>query len=523
LKQNSRSGNANATIRLAVRNAAILAALALISGCGDATRHAASLGEVVAAPRVERGSDKPVEKNAAGTDVPSASLPSLPGPGSSSGSVSGSQAKDAPLVSTAAIGALERPAALRHFFEALARLDQGQSHEDVRLVQFGDSHTAADYETGPIRRALQARFGDGGRGFVAVGNPWKKYVQEGLKNGCTPDWAPDRGKLAKGKFAGDGMYGLCGASLKASRGGARAWAEYSARSSRIELSYLTQPRGGSLDVFIDGSRAGRVSTRGHATESGFFAFDVNDGPHRVEVSTVGDGEVRLFGAILDRAQVGVTFDALGINGARVSNALTWNEQHMTEQLRHRSPDLVVLAYGTNEAGDDTTTDAYERQLVDMLGRIARAAPSAACMLLGPPDRAIKSHEGWSTLPKLIDVIATQQRVASAAGCAFYNQLEAMGGPGAIAAWAEESPPRAGRDRVHLTRDGYSQLAGAVSTDLLRAYAAWRAESGLPAIAAPSVAPSTVPRIAPPTPLPSRGSAPLQSLQFRGNREPVAGR
>src|SRR5438128_7714727 len=110
------------------------------------------------------------------------------------------------------------------------------------------------------------------------------------------------------------MYGLCGVSLRATRPGARAWADYTARASKIELAYLEQPRGGSLDVFIDGSRVGRVSTKARATASGFHAFDVSEGPHRVEVATVGDGEVRLFGAILDRAQVGVTFDALGING-----------------------------------------------------------------------------------------------------------------------------------------------------------------------------------------------------------------
>jgi lysophospholipase L1-like esterase len=400
---------------------------------------------------------------------------------------------------SSAVGALDRPAALRHLFEALARIDGGQSHEDVTLVQFGDSHTAADFETGPLRRALQARFGDGGRGFVALGTPYKKYVQEGLRCGLTSEWAQDRGKLARGTFTGDGMYGLCGVSLKTTRPGARAWADYTARASKIELAYLEQPRGGSLDVFIDGSRVGRVSTKARATASGFHAFDVSEGPHRVEVATVGDGEVRLFGAILDRAQVGLTFDALGINGARISNALTWNEQHMAEQLRHRAPDLVILAYGTNEAGDDTSTEAYERQLVDMLGRVARAAPTASCMLLGPPDRAIKTREGtWVTLPKLIDVIATQRRVAQAAGCAYYDQLEAMGGPGAIAAWAEEAVPRAGHDHVHLTRDGYAQLGNAVAADILRAYGAWRAETGLPPIASPPA-----PRPAPPPADPSQ--------------------
>ena len=54
---------------------------------------------------------------------------------------------------------------------------------------------------------------------------------------------------------------------------------------------------------------------------------------------------------------------------------------------------MVLAYGTNEALEPSLTDAqYERKLVDLLGRVARATPTASCLLLGPPDLA-RQHEG----------------------------------------------------------------------------------------------------------------------------------
>jgi lysophospholipase L1-like esterase len=140
---------------------------------------------------------------------------------------------------------------------------------------------------------------------------------------------------------------------------------------------------------------------------------------------------------------------------------------------------VVLAYGTNEALDSNLemTD-YERALVDLLGRVARAVPSASCLLLGPPDLARASKidpDEWTPSPRVLDVVDVQKRVASAAGCAFYDQLQAMGGPGSMVAWASEPEPRAARDRVHLKRSGYAQLATSLTTDLLRAYEAWRAE------------------------------------------------
>ena len=140
---------------------------------------------------------------------------------------------------------------------------------------------------------------------------------------------------------------------------------------------------------------------------------------------------------------------------------------------------MVLAYGTNESGDEQPMAAYEQQLVEALGRIASAAPSASCLLLGPPDRALKTAGAWRTAARLLAIVESQRKVAEAAGCAFFDQLEAMGGPGSMVKWASEAKPRARRDYVHLTREGYVELGEALGNELLRAYAAWRAEQAGP--------------------------------------------
>jgi lysophospholipase L1-like esterase len=387
---------------------------------------------------------------------------------------------------------LERPQHLHHFFEALAALDEGRGHDDVHIVQFGDSHTAADYETGPLRRSLQRRFGDGGRGFISVGKPWRYYVQEGIHLEGMTGWSSERGKYDHGKFVGDGMYGPVGVSIATNQHGARAWTELSARATRLEIAYLEQPQGGAFDWLVDGVRVKRVSTRGKSWGSAYASLDVTDEPHHVELDAAGDGPVRIFGMALDRAEAGVTLDAFGVNGARVVNMLTWDEAHFTEQLRHRAADLVVLAFGTNESTDDTPLDVYERQVVDVLGRVARAVPVASCLLLGPPDRATREGGVWSTAPHLLEVIASQKRVAEAAGCAYYSQFDAMGGAGSIALWALEDPPRAMLDRTHLSRDGYAQLGDTVARDLVLAYESWRADTGRPPVPGPRVSAPTEP-------------------------------
>lgn len=374
---------------------------------------------------------------------------------------------------------IENAKNLKHFFEALAKIDDGTATSDVRIIQLGDSHTAADIGTNASRRAFQARFGDGGRGFVALGRPWKTYGQEGVTHErASKEWQAERGKPMDGRFVGDGMYGLAGWSLVTSKKGLLS-SDLDAPSSSIEVAYLDSPNGGSFDLSIDGAKMGHVSTRDHSVKSGFSSFTFPDGPHHIELQTLGDGPVRIFGAAYDRAQNGVTYDALGINGERAINLLDWNEAHFAEQLRHRDPQLVVLAFGTNESGDSTSASAYEQTLVELLGRISRAIPSAACVMLGPQDRDMKTSEGWVTMPKIIEIIETQKRVAQAAGCAYFDQFQAMGGANSMATWATEIPQRGRGDHTHLTRTGYVDLGNAFAAGVMKSYDEWRIASGLP--------------------------------------------
>src|SRR5580658_5522150 len=279
------------------------------------------------------------------------------------GSTSTSTSTSTPaLAFSTTVGHLGGPSRLTHLFEAFANLDGGHAHDDVRILQYGDSHTASDLGVGAFRRLLQSRFGDGGRGFVSIGRPWKTFTQDGIRGGMTREFEPAKTVFKNGHFSGDGCYGLLGIGIGASIGGARAWSEVAPRFSHVEFDYWQEPRGGSFDVFVDGAKAGRIATRAAESGAGFFGVELADAPHQVELRTVGDGEVRVFGMTLDRAQAGVVVDALGINGAQIFTLLRASEEHFAEQLRHQSPDLVVLAYGTNEALEPGLTDAdYEHK------------------------------------------------------------------------------------------------------------------------------------------------------------------
>ena len=52
----------------------------------------------------------------------------------------------------------------------------------------------------------------------------------------------------------------------------------------------------------------------------------------------------------------------------------------------------------------------------------------------------------------------------------------MGGEGAIAEWALEDPPRAQKDHVHFTREGYQQMGVVFAFDLLRSFVVYHSNN-----------------------------------------------
>lgn len=348
---------------------------------------------------------------------------------------------------------------LDRFHAALRRAAAGQGK--ARLLFWGASHTAADVYTGTIRAYLQTMLGDGGAGYVLPAPPWRSYRRFGVVvEGSTANW----NVLKVGANAAEDFYGLAGVAIESSTAG--AWGEvrpstqygWSRNTSSFELWYLEQPRGGRFDVLIDGQVVQRIVTRNEETRGAYARFPVPDGQHRLEVRAIGDAPVRIFGVVTERDAPGVVVDALGVNGSRARSHLLWNDALYREHLRRRSPDLVVLAYGTNEAGDDQPIADYERQLTEVVRRIRETVPNASCLLVGPSDRPlVQNRTTVVDRPRTAQVIEAQWRVALSQGCGFFDTVAFQGGPMSTVTWSELDPPYAGRDLVHFTRRGYVRL------------------------------------------------------------------
>jgi lysophospholipase L1-like esterase len=177
------------------------------------------------------------------------------------------------------------------------------------------------------------------------------------------------------------------------------------------------------------------------------------------------------GGATAQARSSVIYDVLGINGARAVRLLSWNESSFSASVEHRKPDLIILAYGTNEVTDNNwSVESYQRMFVTILRRFRRAAPQASILIFGPPDRAVRTGGGWQSAARMTALLEAQRRAAIEMGAGFWSSYGAMGGAGSMNIWVARGLGQ--RDHVHLTAPGYIKLGRLFYDDLLSGYEAY---------------------------------------------------
>lgn len=422
--------------------------------------------------------------------------------------------------------------ALRAFHLSLVRTARREDdpatrtrEDQTRIVVWGASHVAGDMFTNLIRNELKSRFGDAGIGFVVPANPWRDYYNRdaniSFSEGWDSSWVSSRKNSRE-----DGRYGLGGISFVGKE--RRSWVRVSSSKTgpfgkdvdRVEVWYWRGERGGDFVVEIDGRLSKRVKTRPNKKKKeveGFavWSVDLKLGRHEVEVRPAGNGPVTLFGIVMDRSGPGVVMDSLGINGARATDHLDWDAGLFTAQLQRRDPDLLVLAYGTNDIGDDEPPEEYARKLDVVINRVRSAAPQASCVFVGPSDRPVKVQVDeeefteamraagaaeipeparsnkryvFQRRPRQQTIIDVQKQVAWRYGCGYWNWAGAMGGDLSMLSWTHADEPLGSRDYVHLTKLGYTRIAGLFWDALMGPF-----EGGLPHMApgGPSIGPAAL--------------------------------
>lgn len=462
--------------RLAGGVAAVLVVAALFAGCGtareqgasdrNAATSSASLGSVPDAGTDAGSADAGVDGDTDGTDAGDA--------GANDDGGANSAAADPPPTK-------KRHGEIAHFLRALDGLEARTRREHVRILWLGDSHGQADFWSGRVRSILQKRFGSGGPGFVHVA--YRGYRHDGVDLGIKDKWRMVPKNPATSQPTADGIFGLAGvltsSKVVASEASIEVMDASLPKKLQWDLCYRFSKASESISVTLAGGTpvvlspaagapVGERTPLLHST----FVSDVpvvvatpkNKGP-RLTVSPTA-GYPSFCGAVVETDPLespGVVLDNLGINGARYTTMLAWDEDAWLAEYMRRAPSLVIFEYGTNEAGDvGIKVETYADRVAKAVARIRKKKPDVDCIVLAPTERADQEERSARIRNAL-------KEAAKANVCLFWDTIEHMGGKGSMRAWRDENPPKGAKDGIHLTVKGYQDLGDKLGQDIVKKF------------------------------------------------------
>lgn len=372
-------------------------------------------------------------------------------------------------------GGLEDPTgALDPFFRALARTKSGAAGAITRIVHFGDSPVTGDLISGGARFRFQEEFGDAGHGWIYPQAPWEWYRHFGVEMSGS-GWRAQSPVLENGNGGRCGLGGVCfrGASGARSRI-ATEEKGFGSAVGRFDIYFEQRPQGGKLALSVDGEPREDLDTRGPGPQVKVHSVDVSDGRHVLNLAGRGDGEIVLFGVVLERGGAGVVYDSHGANGGTVHFLNRLDPENWTQSLAQRRPDLVILNYGTNESSYGNFSKVqHSRELKEVIGRIRAALPGVAILIMAPMDRGMRDAAGQMiTMPAIPLIVEIQREVAQETGCAFFNTFEAMGGPGTMARWYEGEPRLVSGDLTHPNGTGADLVSKLLVDALKQGFSQW---------------------------------------------------
>lgn len=396
-------------------------------------------------------------------------------------------ALSAPADASNCAGSLCGPEALAPYFARLEAARDTKGDEPIHILQIGDSHTAGDGVTGAWRDLLQARFGAGGRGVLPPGRPYDGYITRGMTAAMSTGWAIGA-TFGKGAVAPRPLLGLSGFSMTAMRPGASMTLNAAAGMAfdRFLLCAVGGPDVGGVIVRFDGRDRDRLDFNAasqrpicRTIRSATLHSSVEIAAERRSLTITSWATFRDAG--------GIALSNLGVVGSQLAHFARTDDAVVAEELKAYKPDLIVLAFGTNEGfAPHFDPVVFEAVLRSQITRLRSLSGDVPMLLLGAPDSlsrqpalrtnapgALVECETAGARPALFAPPASaavrdiQRRVSDELGLAFWDWQARMGGSCAARDWVQRDLPLMRGDYVHFNTAGGLEIARRLQADLDR--------------------------------------------------------
>ncbi len=364
---------------------------------------------------------------------------------------------------------------LAPFFDKLLKLENGDTNQ-ISILHIGDSHIQSDFLTSEVRRNLQLRFGNAGRGLVFPLKVAGSREPEDYRSSSKSDWAV-------AKINSPTRYpvpGISGISMRS--------VENSAYFDIITYNH------DDLDYSFN------QITLIHAKDSLQFDCRITDSPEKkgylmsaqpdkgddcitivpfgqpsnylrikAEQTESGQSSITINGVILQNNKPGIIYNSVGINDAHFNDYN--NSPLFFSQLKILKPDLVIISLGTNEGSN---IKVNENEIVASVGTLLKgikAAYPGVCLLIATP--ADNYFRKKYVNPYLETVERALMKTADHENVACWDMYSVTGGFGSCSEWnnADMLLP----DGIHYSKKGYILQGSLLYKALVDGYMKYIAE------------------------------------------------
>jgi lysophospholipase L1-like esterase len=338
-------------------------------------------------------------------------------------------------------------------FERLAFNGTGK----ISVVHIGGSHVQGGFLTDKMRENFTSLVygARGERGFIFPFDMAKSNGPKSIKANWTGNWTGCRNSVSKDEC----LWGVSGISATCyDRSASVSIAALSYDSipysfSSVRIYYQSSPNVQiALDTLLTIHREFHDPAGGFSEYSFSPAIEtLNFGYHTTDSLS---SWFTFQGAYLGSGNNGLTYNAIGVNGASTRSYLRCDL--FDEQLTTLKPDLAIFGIGVNDANvpeGDFDAALYEARYDTLISSFLNANPDACVLFVTNNDTYYQKKYPNKNALKVQD---SMYRLAAKYDGAVYDLFEIMGGLGSIKQW--QHAQLAASDKIHLSKKGYELQA-----------------------------------------------------------------
>ncbi|HEQ3581046.1 TPA: SGNH/GDSL hydrolase family protein [Campylobacter coli] len=327
-----------------------------------------------------------------------------------------------------------------------------KEHKNIGIRIYGDSHTAADFFPRVIRGYL---IKSNSIGFAYPLQP--KYQQN-----LNLDYSYKDYEILNSRNTDTAGidFPLGGIIAKAKIKGAKINLDTTLDKKKFKIGFLFKAKQNTNAFSIKDAKNQSYELR--TTQINKWSYKELELDLPLQISAL-QKDAELGGYFITNKDNNVFLDTIAINGAKSDLWLSWNQTVVKKELGLLHNDLIILAYGSNDAlFKGFEKQKFKNNLKKWISILKTYNKNALIMLVSPPTVVKKQGKKYTLAPDFFAIRQALYEVAKEEKTLLFDMHQFMQDSGGKNKWIEQ---KLSLQDVHLTIKGYELMAKKLLDDL----------------------------------------------------------